>query len=273
MTASTQWQLARAAAEKYQTVLTPVILGPFAEALVDFANLQPGETAVDVGCGTGAAARRAAGLVGETGQVAGVDVNASMIEVAQSLPAVPGATIAWHVANAAQLPQADQSVDVVLCAQVLQFMPEKQPALADMQRVVKPSGRVAFSLWTPIEDNPYFFALVDAVARHVGAETAVGLRAAFAFSNQDDIYAVLQMAGFDQIEIEIRQIELPMPELTQFVPRHIGATPMGVGYNQAATAVQHAVVNDVCEKMARFGANGRMKIPFRSHMILCKKGN
>ncbi|WP_420645112.1 class I SAM-dependent methyltransferase [Candidatus Leptofilum sp.] len=271
MTTSTKWQLARAAAERYQTVLTPVILGPFAEALVDFADLQPGETAVDVGCGTGAAARYAARLVGVAGQVAGVDVNASMIEVAKSLPAVPGAAISWHVATAAELPQVAQTVDAVLCAQVLQFMPEKQPALVEMQRIVKPTGRVAISLWTPIEDNPYFFTLVDAVARHIGPETAVGLQSAFAFSNPDDIRSLLQAVGLGQVEMVIAQLDLPMPELSAFVPRHIRATPMGAGFDKVATAVQQAIVDEVCEKMAQFETNGRTQIPFRSHMILCKK--
>jgi len=48
MTTSTQWQLARESAERYQSILTPAILGPFARALVDFAALQKGERVVDV---------------------------------------------------------------------------------------------------------------------------------------------------------------------------------------------------------------------------------
>lgn len=148
MTTSTQWQLARESAEQYQTILTPAILGPFARALVDFAHMQVSEKVVDVGCGTGAAARYAAETVGRAGWVAGVDVNASMIEVAREQPDVPGAPIEWHVAGATDLPLEDQSVDVVLCAQTLQFLPEKQPSLGEMKRVVKSNGRIALSLWT-----------------------------------------------------------------------------------------------------------------------------
>ncbi|MCB8979955.1 MAG: methyltransferase domain-containing protein [Ardenticatenaceae bacterium] len=271
MKTSDQWQLAQDAAERYQTILTPNILGPFAQALVDFAALQPGEHVVDVGCGTGAAARFAAPVVGPSGQVAGVDVNASMIDVARSLPDVPGAPITWHVASATELPVPDAQVDAVVCAQTLQFLPQKLPSLAEMKRVVKQNGRITISLWTPIEDNPYFHTLVEAMAEHVGAETAVGLGAAFALSDGPEIQKLLAEAGFNQVEMQTVELDLPLPSLREFVPRHVQATPMANGFNRASAAQQQAVVETVAEKLQLYEANGRTQIPFRSHMICCRK--
>lgn len=271
MKTSDQWQLAHGAAERYQTILTPHILGPFAQALVDFADLQPGEHVLDVGCGTGAAARLAAAAVGPQGQVAGVDVNASMIAVAQSLPEVAGAPIAWHVANATELPMPDAAVEVVLCAQTLQFLPDKLPSLAEMKRVVKKDGRIVISLWTPLEDNPYFQALVGAMAERVGAETAVGLEAAFALSDGVAIQELLAEANFTQVTYQIMELELPLPGLQEFVPRHIQATPMAAGFNRASADAQRAVVAQVVNTLHGYEANGRPQIPFRSHLICCKK--
>lgn len=57
MATSRQWQLAHEAAERYEHILVPAILGPFAQALVKWSALQPDEVVVDIGCGTGAAAR------------------------------------------------------------------------------------------------------------------------------------------------------------------------------------------------------------------------
>ena len=271
MTISTRWQLAREAAERYQTILTPAILGPFAEALVDFAALQPDEWVIDVGCGTGAAAQYAAGIVGISGRVTGVDVNAGMLAVAQSLPVGQVAPLEWHEASATQLPLDDQSVDVVLCAQTLQFLPEKEAGLTEMRRVVKPGGRIALSLWCAIEESPYFYTLVEAVARHIGSDTAAGLKSAFALGDTDGIHSLLKEAGFGHIEMTVAQLDLLLPKLAEFVPRHISATPMAAGFGQAAEVVQQAVVREVVEGLSHYQTNGRTRIPFKSHLIMGKR--
>src|SRR5574341_648405 len=190
MATSTQWQLAREAAERYEQILVPVILGPAARALVEWSSLQNGETVLDVGSGTGAAARFAAEPVGAAGRVIDIDVNAGMIDVARSLPSVQGAVIEWHETSAYELPMNDQTVDAVLSAQTLQFLNDRRLALSEKYRVLKPGGRVAISLWSSIEENPYFDVLVDAISKHSGQETAAGLQAIFSLSDADEIRAL-----------------------------------------------------------------------------------
>ena len=270
MSASTEWQLARTSAERYQTILTPAILGPFARELVDVATLRKGESVLDVGCGTGAAARYAAEVVGSWGRVVGVDVNASMIEVARSLPAVNGAPMEWRVASADLLPVDDRSIDGVLCAQTLQFLPDKQAALWEMRRVLKPGGRAALSLWCDIKDNPYFFCLTETIARHIGLQTAAGLRAAFALSAADEIHTLLKEAGFTQIEMVVRRVDLQLPNLMEFVPRHISATPMADGFDRASETLKVTIVREVAERLSPYQLNGRAHIPFRSHLIIAR---
>src|SRR5690606_7762821 len=178
MATSVQWQLAHDAAVRYEQILVPSILGPFARALVDWAQLPVGDTVLDVGCGTGAAARAAAERVGPAGSVTAVDVNPGMLDVARSLPPVRGAPITWREGSAYQLPLPDRSVEHVICAQTLQFLETPGLALAEMHRVLKAGGRVALSVWCPIRENPYFHALVDAVAHYIDPDTAMGLGAA-----------------------------------------------------------------------------------------------
>jgi ubiquinone/menaquinone biosynthesis C-methylase UbiE len=112
-----------------------------------------GEVVVDIGCGTGAAARIAAEKVGASGRVVGVDINAGMLDVARSLPSVRGAVIEWFENSAYQLPFTKPDFDVALCAQTLQFLEDRRQAVAEMYRVLKPGGRIALSLWCEIRES------------------------------------------------------------------------------------------------------------------------
>lgn len=266
MATSKQWQLAREAAERYEHILVPAILGPCAQALVEWSNLQAGEVVVDVGCGTGAAARFAAAYVGPSGRVIGIDVNAGMIEVAKSLPPVQGAAIDWYEQSAFDLPLSDQTADVALCAQTLQFLADRRLALAEMHRVVKPGGRVTLSLWCDIQESPYFNALVEAVAHRIGSDTAAGLGAAFGLTNPNEINSLVSQAGFKAVEVTATQLELDLPPLEEFVPKHISATPMAAGYSAADPAVRQAVIDDLKTELAQFQHQEGLRVPFRSYL-------
>ncbi|SFF57761.1 Methyltransferase domain-containing protein [Fontimonas thermophila] len=270
-TTSTQWQLARDAAQRYEQILVPTILGPAARALVEFAALQAGEAVLDVGCGTGAAARCAAEKVGPAGRVAAVDVNAGMIDVGQLLPPVAGAPIEWVVKTAYELPFAEAAFTVVLCAQTLQFLDDRPRALAEMYRVLRPGGRVALSLWCEIQESPYFDALVQAVTRHIGAETAVGLRAAFGLSELATIRALVEGAGYTDLRITVKQLDLRLPRLSDFVPRHVSATPMAGGFSAASPEKQQAVVEDVSKKLASYDSGNGVCVPFRTYLVQAVK--
>lgn len=270
-TTSTQWQLAREAAERYEHILVPAILGPAARALVHWAALQPGETVLDVGCGTGAAARFAAEQVGASGRIIGLDVNAGMLDVATSLPPANGAVVEWHEASAYTLPLADETIDAVLCAQTLQFLIDRRRALFEMHRVVKPGGRLALSLWDDLRESPYFDVLVRAVTRHIGPDTAAGLRAAFDLSDNNTIRDLLVEAGWTCTVMTVRRLALDLPPLNAFVPLHISATPMAAGFNAAPRHAQQAVIEEVAERLAPFTTEAGVRVPFATHVALGRK--
>ena len=107
----------------YERFFVPAIGAHLATDLLRLAALRPGERVLDVACGTGVVARLASQQVGDTGAVAGLDVNAGMLAVARSATR-PGMPIEWHEASAEAMPLPDASFDVVLCQMGLQFVPD-----------------------------------------------------------------------------------------------------------------------------------------------------
>ena len=91
-----------------------------------------------------------------------------MIDVAKYVPAPGGAAIHWRVADAAALPITDASVDVVLCQMGLMFMENRAAAIAEMARVLAPSGRVVVN--TPGHIQPLFATLEQSIVDHISPD-------------------------------------------------------------------------------------------------------
>lgn len=116
----------------------------FREKLLNLANLEPGESVLDVGCGTGTLAIAAKQRVGPNGAVYGIDASPEMIARASKKAANSGVQVVFNNAPAQALPFSDGHFDVVLSTVMLHHLPRKGRAQCarEMRRVVRPGGRV-----------------------------------------------------------------------------------------------------------------------------------
>jgi len=105
--------------------------------------LQPGEQVVDVGSGAGIDSLITARMVGSEGWVIGVDMTPAMLEKARRSAYESGFTnVEFRQGLAESLPVLDSWADVVISNGVLNLTPDKDAALREMARVLKPSGRL-----------------------------------------------------------------------------------------------------------------------------------
>ena len=133
------WDLGR-----YEHVATE--LQPVAVAAVDRMDPRPGETVLDLGCGTGnatflTAARGAA--------VVGVDPSPRLLGVARRSAEGRGLDIRFLPGEAAAIPLDDASVDAIVSVFAVIFAPDATAAAAEMARVLRPGGRIVLTAWPP----------------------------------------------------------------------------------------------------------------------------
>jgi SAM-dependent methyltransferase len=119
---------------------------PAAAYLVQFARVEKGQRLLDVGCGTGVVAVTAArrGAV-----VRAIDLTPQLLERARENGKIAGVDVDWHEGDAEQLPFGDAEFDVVLSQFAHIFAPRPEVVTAEMLRVLKPGGTIAFSTWPP----------------------------------------------------------------------------------------------------------------------------
>jgi ubiquinone/menaquinone biosynthesis C-methylase UbiE len=114
------------------------------EQTADLAAIQPGESVLEVGCGTGELTRRARVRAGSSALVSGIDPSAEIIRVARQKSDRANLGIDYRVAAIEALPFPDAIFDVVLSSMMMHHLPEdlKPRGLAEVRRVLKPGGRL-----------------------------------------------------------------------------------------------------------------------------------
>lgn len=155
------WDLAAASYEP----LWQAQLATAQDELLRWARLAPGEEVLDVACGTGLIARKAAEAVGPHGRVVGIDLSGRMANAARRQAQEHGVSNATFVRmDAEKLELPDASFDVVLCALGLMYMPDPVQALREMRRVLRAGGRIAVIVWGDRSLCGWspLFAIVDA---------------------------------------------------------------------------------------------------------------
>lgn len=126
---------------------TAMFTTPVAGHIVKFARIVPGEAVLDVGTGTGVVAITAARA---GAKVTALDLTPELLEQARDNARIAlRDEIVWTEGDAEQLPYPDASFDVVLSQFGHMFAPRPEVAIAEMRRVLKPDGRIAFATWPP----------------------------------------------------------------------------------------------------------------------------
>lgn len=120
-------------------------LAPATAAVLETADLQPGERVLDVACGSGLLTRAALQAVGPHGEVVGTDISEQML--AEATKRSPGCRFVRADAQQVDAVVAVHTFDAALCGLGLMYMPDPEAALVTMARCLRAGGRMVVSVW------------------------------------------------------------------------------------------------------------------------------
>ncbi len=244
------WQLDGSAPELYEKYLVPAITKKWADDLVGRAQPRAGEEVLDVACGTGVVTRSASRCM-LRGYVTGLDLNKGMLAVARTIVS-EGAPIDWIEGSALDLPFPVGKFDLVFCQLGLQFFPDQNRALREMRRVLSPSGRVALSVYSPIERTPGANAFVLALDRVLGPSASKIKRGEHSFNAPDELRELLLNAGFARVEVQTVVQQIAFPSVLDYVRFQLLATPMAALLSSREEADRQAAIKTIALDTASF---------------------
>jgi ubiquinone/menaquinone biosynthesis C-methylase UbiE len=191
-------QVTSSAAEVYDEFFLPALFAAWAPRVVAAAALRPGQRVVDVACGTGVLAMEAALATSPGGQVVGVDLNPGMLAVARR----KAPDISWLEAPAEALPLEAESFDAALSQFGLMFFEDRQAAIAEMWRVVRPGGRLAIAVWDSLDNTPGYAAVTSLLARLFGDRVAALLESPYSLGDLNALRALIAGASVTDVEVK-----------------------------------------------------------------------
>jgi SAM-dependent methyltransferase len=265
MTATETFQLQLAAAEVYEQKFVPAIFAEWAPLLIDAARISPGQSVLDVACGTGIVARHAADRIGGTGMVVGLDLNDAMLTVARRIRP----DIDWRQGDAGELPFPGTSFDTVLCQMALMFFPDRVRALREMGRVGRDGGTVAVVVPGRLAEQPAYGPFVDMAARHAGPEAMSLLNIYWSCGHIGELRALFDSAGLEVTSARSHTGTAKHDSVGAFVATEVEGSPL----IDRITPEQYAGIREDARRVLRpfTSPDGSVAAPLQGHIITAKK--
>ena len=177
---------------------------------VAVADLRPGDTVLDIAAGTGDLARAFAKKVGTTGSVVHTDINEAMLRQGRDRLVDAGLFLPTVLCDAESLPFASGRFDLASVAFGLRNMTRKDRALAEMNRVLKPGGRLLVLEFSKVAAplskayDWYSFNVLPLLGRFIAGDEpsyrylAESIRM---HPGQEELKAMMKTAGFGHVDV------------------------------------------------------------------------
>lgn len=196
---------------KYRDLVTGG-LGAHGEAAMAAHPPRPGDRVVDLGCGFGDTTQWLAGLVGDGGEVVGVDVSEPFIETARKEAEEAGVGNVRFEVGDVQVTEFGETFDYAFSRMGIMFFANPVQALRNVRTALAPGGRLCAVVWRRKLDNEWVSRAEQVVDQYLDHpeetdEPTCG-PGPFSMANADTVSEQLKIAGFE--EITLRRCDLPL---------------------------------------------------------------
>ena len=233
-----------------------------APRFLQWLAVAPGRRWLDLGCGTGALS--AAVLAHAAPASVGVEPSDGFRATAQHNL---GGRVQLHAGDASSLPLGDGSVDVVVSALVLNFVPDPRVALAEMARVTGAGGTLAAYVWDYAGRMELMRHFWDAAVARDPAAAALDEGSRFPLCRADALQALFDGAGLQQVAVAPIDIATCFADFDDYWQPFLGGQGPAPAYAMSLDAGARAALRDAIRARLPVGSDGSIDLVARAWAV------
>ncbi len=246
---------------------------PLTEVALEHAAPQPGERAIDIGCGCGATVLELARRVGTGGHVLGVDISAPMLNLARRRATEAGYSQATLIeADLATYGFPSQSFDLAFSRFGVMFFADPVAAFANLRAALKPGGRLVFACFRPLAENRWVLEPLTAVQHLLPPSPAPGPEepGQFAFADPDRVRRILTAAGFHDVTLTGHDPDMKLGDAKQAADMSSQIGPIARALMGAPESLRTAVLEALATAYRRFDGPDGVTLPGANWIVAAK---
>ena len=247
------------------------MLAPFGEKAIATLGPGPGDSVLEIGCGTGATTLALAGRIGPTGRILAADISRPMLRTAVARTAGTRAPeIAFVEADAQVHDFAPGGFDTAYSRFGVMFFADPVAAFRNILSALRPGGRLAYVCWADRADNPWVRVTAGAARQYLElpAPPPDDLPGQFSMANGDRVRAILRDAGWTDVTLERFDIEHSIgTDVADAASFACQMGPMAEPFAQADEATKRNVTNAIKNALEPHAGPDGVRLGFSTWIV------
>lgn len=248
---------------------------PLTAALLSLAAPQPGEHALDIGCGTGETTLALAGAVGDEGTVLGLDLSEQMLARARERAEELLSEAEFRVADVATFDEED-GFDLILSRFGVMFFADPVDAFANVRKLAAPGARLVFACWQGPQDNLWATLPMQALQDVLPPQSPADPHAPgpFAFADPERVHDILDAAGWQDIVFHAFEFAMVVGDgddpLAEAVKFNLRIGPAARLVRDAGPEAEAAAPALLAQALAPYLKDGKLGLPGSVWLVSAK---
>ncbi|MBT3533916.1 MAG: class I SAM-dependent methyltransferase [Rhodospirillaceae bacterium] len=256
----------------YDTHLGPLL---FQFSAADLArrvsDAVPGVSRIlEVACGTGISTEYLWQALAPGSEIVATDLNDAMLDYASAKRGALG-NVSFQQADAQDLPFDDGGFDAVVCQFGIMFMPDKAKAFAEMARMLRPGGLLAFNVWDSLDNNAVAKVSRDTIASFFETDPPDFLSVPFGFHDIAPSRTLARNAGFSSPEVHTVSETIERPDALTVARGFVEGNPTILQINERDGVDSETIVGAVATAIEALYGPAPLQVPLQEIVFLARK--